>query len=98
MYRRVLEIFERVYAPDHYEIAVNLNNLAGVRQAQGHRDEAEALYRRALASRKRCSALDHPDVAMTLNNLALLLASDGRGDEASRLRAGIADVRVEAGP
>ena len=60
MYLRALDTFERVYGPDHYEIAVNLNNLAGVRQAQGRVAEAEALYRRALAIKETLLGGDHP--------------------------------------
>ena len=39
-----IDTFERVLGPDHHEVAVNLNNLAAVRQRQGRLDEAERLY------------------------------------------------------
>jgi len=71
--------------PDHYEVAITLNNLAGVHHAQGDADEAEKLYRRALALKEALLGPDHPDVAMTLNNLALLLADAGRADAAEPL-------------
>lgn len=35
----MLDIFEREYGPEQYEIAVNLNNLAALKQAQGKRAE-----------------------------------------------------------
>ena len=41
--------FERRYGPEHYDIAVNLNNLAAVRRAKGDIEQAAQLYTRALA-------------------------------------------------
>ena len=54
LYRRALTIFERVYGPDHYEVAVTCNNLAALSyakgdDAKGDEMKAESLYRRALA-------------------------------------------------
>lgn len=87
MYLRALAVFERAYGSDHYEIAVTLNNLAGVRESQGRLEEAETQYRRALAIKQALFGPDHPDVAMTENNLALLLASSDRSVEAEPLYA-----------
>ncbi len=65
LYRRALAIFQRRFGLTHYEIAVNLNNLAAVCQAPGRGREAERLYARALAIKE---ALLGP-------------APSGRGDE-----------------
>ena len=35
LYHRALKIFKRVYGEEHYEIAVNLNNLAALKHAKG---------------------------------------------------------------
>ncbi len=66
-------MFERLYGPDHYEIAVNLNNLAAVMEATGKAEEAEHLYRRALELKKRLFGPEHPEVALTAKNLSFLL-------------------------
>ena len=97
MYRRALAIFERILGPEHYEIAINLNNLAALYQARGETSEAEALYRRALAIKEKLLGPAHPDVAMTLNNLAVLLKSQGRHQQAAvALSAGALDLRAGA--
>jgi tetratricopeptide (TPR) repeat protein len=77
--------FGRVYGSDHYEVAVNLNNLAALRQAGGDAREAEELYRRALALKEKLRGANHPDVAVTANNLAVLYKHQGRYADAERL-------------
>jgi tetratricopeptide (TPR) repeat protein len=69
LYRRALAIFERLYGPDHYERAVNSNNLAALLHARGEYAEAEQLYQRALAIKENLLGPEHPDMAMTLSNL-----------------------------
>jgi len=76
-----------VYGPDHYEIAVNLNNLAAIRQDRGEVDEAERLFRRALEIKERLIGAASPDTAVTAFNLAMLLRSSGREEEAGGLLA-----------
>ena len=85
IYRRALAAFEQIYGPEHYEIAVNLNNLANVRYARGAMAEAEALLRRALAMKEHILGRQHPDTALTVNNLGVLLQSAGKRAEARRL-------------
>jgi tetratricopeptide (TPR) repeat protein len=82
LYRRVLAVFERTHDAVHYDVAVNLNNLAALCYAQGRYAEAEPLYRRAL---EEILGPDHPDVAMTLNNLAALCKATGSVNEARSL-------------
>jgi tetratricopeptide (TPR) repeat protein len=78
-------LFTRLYGPDHYEIAVNANNLAALLHARGAHPEAEPLYQRALAIKERLLGPQHPDVAMTLSNLAVLYAALGRYTDAEAL-------------
>jgi tetratricopeptide (TPR) repeat protein len=75
LYRRALDILERVYGPEHHEVAVTLNNLAALAHARGRNDEAETLFQRALTIKERVFGPNHPDVAMTLNNLAVFYKS-----------------------
>jgi tetratricopeptide (TPR) repeat protein len=85
LYRRALDTFSRLYGPDHYEIAVNSNNLAALLHARGQHAEAEPLYQRALAIKEHLLGPEHPDVAMTLSNLAVLYKSQGRYADAEAL-------------
>jgi tetratricopeptide (TPR) repeat protein len=85
LHYRALAIFERAYGPEHYEIAVNLNNLGALKHAQGKSEEAEQLYRRALAIKEKLLGADHPDVAMTLNNLAALVKKQGEYEMAETM-------------
>jgi tetratricopeptide (TPR) repeat protein len=78
-------VFERVYGPEHYEIAVNLNNLAAIHQARGEHAEAERLYLRTLEIKAKVLGAEHPDLAMTFHNLASLFAALGRSAEARAL-------------
>jgi tetratricopeptide (TPR) repeat protein len=77
-----LAIFERAYGRDHYDVAVTLNNLAALYQAQGIGGKPEPLYRRALAIKEKLLGPDHPDVAMTLNNLGVFYRAVGKFAEA----------------
>ncbi len=62
--------------------AVNLNNLAGARCAQGDPVEAESLYRRSLEIKLVRLGDLHPDTALTVHNYASMLEDLGRVDEA----------------
>src|SRR4051812_49496805 len=47
IYERALGVYERVFGPEHFEVAATLHNLAAVEAAEGNGDRAEAYYRRA---------------------------------------------------
>jgi tetratricopeptide (TPR) repeat protein len=83
--RRALAIDERIFGPDHHDVAIGLNNLANLLQATNRLAEAEPLYRRALAIDERNFGPNHPDVAIRLNNLATLLYATNRLAEAEPL-------------
>src|SRR5262249_29683488 len=85
--------------PEHYEVAVNLSNLAGLLRARGHDAEAERFYRQALAMREQLLGPEHPEVALTANNLAVLLKTRGDCDEAAALyRRALAIFERATGP
>jgi tetratricopeptide (TPR) repeat protein len=83
--RRALAIDERIYGPDHPEVASFLNNLAQLLKATNQLGEAEPLMRRALAIDEQGYGPTHPDVARDLNNLAPLLQDTDRLGEAEPL-------------
>ncbi len=65
--------------------ATQLNNLAGVIDAQGRFAEAEELYQQALAIDRATIGEGHPDYATDLNNLAGVIDAQGRFVEAEEL-------------
>jgi tetratricopeptide (TPR) repeat protein len=77
LYRRALEIRERVQGPNHPDVAMVLNNLAALEAAQGQYDAAQPLLERALAIRQTALGEDDVLTAESLNNLALLHAAQG---------------------
>ena len=97
--RRALAIDERSFGPDHPNVAIDLNNLAGLLQATNRLAEAEPLMRRALAIDERSFGADHPKVAIRLNNLAQLLQATNRLEEAEPLmRRALGHRRAELRP
>jgi len=87
--RRAIEINEAVLGPDHPDVAIGLNNLAGSYFSQGKYDLAEPLWRRALAIREKAFGENHADVAQSLFNLGIVrwFRGDYAGAEALLLRA-----------
>jgi tetratricopeptide (TPR) repeat protein len=77
LYRRSLDIRERLEGPDHPDVAATLNNLASVLVARGDYQGAEPLLRRTLRIRRTALGADHALTAQSLNNLALLHAAQG---------------------
>jgi tetratricopeptide (TPR) repeat protein len=85
LYRRAIEIGEKLLGKDHPQVATHYNNLAGLLQDQGKYDQAEPLYRRAIEIDEKVLDKDHPDVAIRYNNLAGLLKAQGKYDQAEPL-------------
>jgi len=86
------DLFEQVVAlavttlgPEHGEVLLHRQILAGMLRAQGRYPEAETLYRLNLKILEVKSGPDHPSVAMCLNNLAGLYMDQGRYREAEPL-------------
>jgi Tfp pilus assembly protein PilF len=63
-----LAVFERAYGTAHFDVAVNLHNLAAIAHRRGDLAQAETLYRRALAIKEDVLGHDHPELVTTLNN------------------------------
>ena len=94
-WRQALQIRRQLYPPSqfpdgHPALAMSLNNLALLLQAQGRRTQAEPLCRDALAMNRKLYPVDrypdgHPDLAKSLGNLAELLQAQGRRTQAEPL-------------
>jgi CHAT domain-containing protein/Tfp pilus assembly protein PilF len=85
LYRRALEITEKVHGQEHPSVAISLNNLAAVCEQQGRLAEAVPLLQRSLRTREGKLGEDHPDVAVALNNLAAVYARQGHANRAEPL-------------
>lgn len=80
-YRRALAITEKSYGPDHPDVAICLNNLAGLLRATNRLAEAEPPMRRHVAifvEFTRRTGHPHPHLKAAFNNYAGVLADMGK--------------------
>ena len=81
-----LLIKEKVFGPDHSDVALSLYNLGLLYQNQDRYAGCRVTSnKRSLAIREKALGTDHPDVAASLNNLAQLYRAQGRYAEAEPL-------------
>ena len=73
---------EQSLGPNHYNVTVALNNLAGLSENQARYAEAELLYKRLLAIREKSLGHAHVETAKAVNNLAYLYQRQGRYTDA----------------
>src|SRR5439155_297783 len=93
LYQRALAIREQALGPQHPDVALSLNTLAGLYRAKWDYGRAEPLHQRALAIREQALGPQHPDVANVLNNLGVLYwAQDNVAQAVAFIRRG-ADIR-----
>jgi tetratricopeptide (TPR) repeat protein len=85
LYKKALELRQRLLGEEHPDVATSYNNLAGLYRSQGRYSEAEPLYKKALELYQRLLGEEHPDVATCYNNLAALYDWQGRYSEAEPL-------------
>ena len=83
--RRALAISEKSFGPDHPNVALRLNDLAGLLKDTNRLGEAEPFVRRALEIAEKSFGPDHPTVAKYLINLGVLSAERGDWAEAVAL-------------
>ena len=88
----------RLYAGDHPDLAVGIDNLAVIRSHLGRHQEAEALFAEALAMRQRLFHGDHPAVAEALTNLASQQVSPPVGGVVRQAAAMEREVESTASP
>jgi CHAT domain-containing protein/tetratricopeptide (TPR) repeat protein len=87
-FEKALDASRRLHpGNNHANLALCLNNLAGVYYLQGRYADAEDLFREALRMIRRLhpGKKGHPDVARGLNNLATVVQSRGNHAEAETL-------------
>lgn len=84
-FQTAINFFEQQLGKNHYDLALNLNNLAASLQAQGILLEAENAYRKALEIKMNILGENHPELAITLHNLGSILQQTGKIAEAKSL-------------
>eukprot|EP00752_Nemacystus_decipiens_P007317 g6548.t1 len=85
LFGRCQAIEENVLAPDHQDLAITLNNRAGMLSRQGKYSDAKPLYERSQAILEKALGVEHTEVAQLLHNRAGLLESEGKYGEAEPL-------------
>jgi tetratricopeptide (TPR) repeat protein len=76
-FERALAIGEKIYGPDHPNVAIRVNNLGLVLKDLGDLQGAKKNFERALAIDEKVYGPDHPNVAIRVNNLGLVLKDLG---------------------
>ncbi|AKB26875.1 hypothetical protein MSSIT_0156 [Methanosarcina siciliae T4/M] len=82
LYEETLQILEIELGPEHLDIAITLDNLAGLYESLGDYEKALLLCQRALEIYGKVLGPEHTDVAINLNNLALLYSHIGDYEKA----------------
>jgi serine/threonine-protein kinase len=97
--QRALAIRERVFGPDHPQVASTLNDLGTIALQQGRLDDAEADYRRMIAIYQRVFGGAHWLIGTAQSNLASvrMARKDLPGAEAL-YRQALAEFSASQGP
>ena len=82
--QRAVTIDEKIYGPDHPQMAIRANNIGLILQAKGDLDGALRYSQRALAIDEKVYGRDHPNVAINANNIGQILQAKGDLDGALR--------------
>ena len=83
MIQKSIALNEKKYGPNHPLIAPELNNLARIKEEEGHLEDALALYQRTLKICEK-SGIDTHGALIAANNLALLSAKIGKSTAAEQ--------------
>jgi serine/threonine-protein kinase len=83
--RRAVAVAERVYGPDHPEVAARLTDLGTALKELGELDTAQAVLERAVAIRRQEPGPDRIDLATSMGELASVLSHAGALDRAESL-------------
>jgi CHAT domain-containing protein len=96
LFKRALDIREKVLGSEHPDVGQSLDNLALVYAREGRYADAEPLFKRALAIREKVLGPEHLDVAESLNNLAVNYIKQGRYTDAEPLEERGLAIREKA--
>jgi serine/threonine-protein kinase len=83
-FRRMADIYRKVYGGKHYLLGIALSNLANTFLERGRNEEAEPLFREALAVMAATLPADHLNVGVVHIKLGRTLLREHRYAEAER--------------
>jgi len=98
IYERALSVYERLFGPEHYEVAATLHNLAFVENAEGNHSRAIDLARRAYSLKATLLGKTHPDTALSGMNLASLLPAQDHAEARDLLNEALVVFERELAP
>jgi tetratricopeptide (TPR) repeat protein len=75
--QRALKIVEKVYGPNHPEVAIRANNIGQVLRDKGDLKGALSYTQRALKIDEKAFGPGHPTVATDANNIGMILQAQG---------------------
>ena len=76
-FERALAIDEKVYGPEHPDVARDANNIGQILKAQGDLEGALGWTKRALTISEKVYRPEHPTVAIHANNIGQILLAQG---------------------
>ncbi len=94
--QRTVSADEKIYPPDHPQVAKDVHNFATVRLLQDRNDEARALLDRAEQILERAVGASDPAMTMTHSAQAELALKLGAAAKAHRIMAAVIPVTVKA--
>jgi tetratricopeptide (TPR) repeat protein len=96
LYKRALNILEKMPGTDHPDTATILNNLGAFYVSQSKYADAEPFFRRSLTIVEQLLGANHLYVAVVIENYADLLRKMNREAEAAILEAHVKEIRAKA--
>jgi tetratricopeptide (TPR) repeat protein len=97
-FKRLVQISQESFGPDHSNVAAHLNNLAENYRAQAKLAEAAPLYKRSLEIWEKNLGPDNSLVLFALKNYVELLHEMGRDDEAESYQSRLKATPLQPGP
>jgi tetratricopeptide (TPR) repeat protein len=82
--QRALAIDEKLYGPNHPDVAIRANNIGMILKDKGDLDGALRYTQRALTIGEKVYGPNHPDAAIRANNIGMILKDKGDLDAALR--------------
>jgi tetratricopeptide (TPR) repeat protein len=90
-----LQIVEKAFGNEDPKVAIALNNLAFLYDAQGRYAEAEPMFKRAQTIVETVLGPGHPSLATSLENFTALMRKTGRKAEAIEMEARARAIRAK---
>lgn len=96
LYRRALEIYEKVHGSEHKDVAFSLSGLAKCNMHRGKYTEAQLLYTRVISIYEKIYGQDHEEVGNMVENLAQCYVYQRDYNKAAPLYERAVDIFIKA--